>query len=295
MTVTATASDKARWETEGWCLLEGFMPDDLVGAAQDEVAKLFPSAEDFAEDRDPERNEPFRTDSHSVQPRFPFDAAVFNDLSLHESLMDLAEYFLGVSDLRLYQSMLSAKYGEGAESDEQLMHVDYGNHTLLVPRPDVGFQHLELFIYLNDVAESAATRVVSRQLTGEIPTERTYLNYNEYAHLYDAEVPAVGGSGSVFAYRSDVFHRGIRITEPATARFMLHVSFKPAHTDWLGFQSWPSAAESMAWHRFMQTATMRQLLMLGFPPPGHPYWNDDTLRGVAARYPALDMEPWRNA
>jgi hypothetical protein len=51
----------------------------------------------------------------------------------------------------------------------------------------------------------------------------------------------------------------------------------------------------MAWHRFMRHATLRQLTTLGFPEPGHPYWNDETLAGVAARYPALDMTPWRQA
>jgi hypothetical protein len=49
----------------------------------------------------------------------------------------------------------------------------------------------------------------------------------------------------------------------------------------------------MAWHRFMQGTNVRQLTMLGFPEPGHPYWNEATLRGVAARYPLLDMAPWR--
>jgi hypothetical protein len=290
------SSDRERWETEGWCLLEGLLPDEAVRAAQEEVARLFPSAEDFAADRDPERNRPWRTDSHTVMPQFPFEAAALNDLVLHEALLDLAEDFLGLGDLRLYQGMLSAKYSEGPLSDEQLLHVDYGNHTLVVPRPDVGYQHLELFVYLSDVTpETAATRMVSRQLTGGIPTERTYLSVADYAPLYEAEVPASGGAGSVLAYRPDVFHRGVRMTASGAARFMLHVSFKPAHTDWLGSQAWPGAAEGMAWHRFMQRTNVRQLTVLGFPPPGHAYWNEETLRGVAARYPSLDMAPWREA
>ncbi len=292
----ATAADKRRWETEGWCLLEGLVPADVIAAAREELPRFFPTAEEFAADVDHERNEPFRTDSHSVMPRFPFEAGAFNDLVLHECLMDLAEDVLGLSDLRLYQGMVSGKYSGGALSDEQLLHVDYGNHTLVVPRTDAGFQHVELFVYLSDVtAEHAATRMVSRRLTGEIPVERTYLSVEDYAHLYEAEVPAVGGPGSVLAYRPDVYHRGVRMTAPASARFMMHVSFKPAHTDWLGSQAWPGAAEGMAWHRFMQRADQRQLSMLGFPPPGHPYWNEATLRGVAARYPLLDMSPWREA
>ena len=36
-------------------------------------------------------------------------------------------------------------------------------------------------------------------------------------------------------------------------------------------------------------------MLLGFPKPGHPYWTPETIAGVAARYPGLDMEPWRSA
>ena len=28
------ASEKAQWETDGWCLLEALLPDDVVRAAQ---------------------------------------------------------------------------------------------------------------------------------------------------------------------------------------------------------------------------------------------------------------------
>jgi hypothetical protein len=66
-------------------------------------------------------------------------------------------------------------------------------------------------------------------------------------------------------------------------------------TDWLGFHTWPVAAEGMAWHRFVRHASLRQLTVLGFPEPGHPYWNEETLLGVGARYPSLDMTPWRGA
>jgi hypothetical protein len=34
---------------------------------------------------------------------------------------------------------------------------------------------------------------------------------------------------------------------------------------------------------------------MGVPEPGHPYWNHATLTGVQARYPELDMNPWREA
>jgi hypothetical protein len=290
------AKEKSQWQEEGWCIVDGVFSAAEVKAAQQALPDLFPSAEEFARDVDPERNRPFRVDSHSVMPAFPFESAALNHLVLHDKIIDLAQEFLGMTDIRLYQGMVSAKYSNGALEDEQLLHVDYGNHTLVVPRPEVGFQHLELFIYLSDVTpETAATRMVSRRLTTDIPTERTYLSAADYAHLYQAEVPATGPAGAILAYRPDVYHRGVRMTGPDAARFMLHVSYKPVATDWLGSQAWPGAAEGLAWHRLMQQTTMRQLTMLGFPEPGHRYWNEETLRGVARRYPLLDMTPWREA
>ena len=91
-------------------------------------------------------------DSHRVMPRFPFEDSALNDIVVHDRIIDLAEQLLGITDLRLYQAMLSAKYGEAAAlSDEQLLHVDFANHTLVVPRHEPGYQQLEMFVYLSDV------------------------------------------------------------------------------------------------------------------------------------------------
>ena len=277
-------------------MLEDLLPADEVAAAQAAVADLFPSAEAVHAARGSDGADASDVRWDAEKPVFPFESMALNRLCVHEALIDLAQDLLGTEDVRLYQGMASAKYFEGHHDDEQLLHVDYANHTLVVPRADAGFQHLELFVYLSDVTpERAATRMVSRRLTADVPVERTYLSLSEYASLYAGEESASGPAGSVLAYRPDVYHRGTTLTEPGAARFLLHVAFKPVGTDWLGFQAWPQAAEGMAWHRFMRHTDLRQLTVLGFPEPGHPYWNGETLRGVAARYPSLDMTPWRQA
>jgi Phytanoyl-CoA dioxygenase (PhyH) len=289
---------QAQWEEDGWVVVRDLLPPETIAAAQAVLPSLVPTADGFADNVDPVRNEPFRVDSHRIMPRFPFEDGALNDIVVHDRIIDLAQQLLGltVTDLRLYQAMLSAKYGEGALSDEQLLHVDFGNHTLVVPRHDPGYQQLEMFVYLSDVSpESGATRVVSRRLTPDIPVERTYLSPTDYAELYQAEIPATGPAGSILAYRPDVYHRGVRMKAPRSARFMVHVSYKPAATDWLGSHGLPNAAEDMSWYRFVQHANERQLTVLGFPPPGHPYWTAQTLAGVAARYPMLDLSPWRDA
>ena len=293
MTVPSIGECKQRWDQHGWCVLEGVIPASDLAAAQRALAELFPSAEAFADNTDPDRNALFRTAERAPRPEFPFERGALNRLVVHEALIELAHTLLEVDDVRLYQAMVNAKYSDGAADYDQLLHVDYANHTLLVPRSDVGYQHLETFVYLSDVTpETAATRFVSRVHTRDIPIERTYLRYDEYAHLYALEEPATGPAGSVLVYRPDVFHRGVPLTAKRAARFMAAVAFKPARTDWIGYHALPARAEDMAWHRFMRNATLQQLMVLGFPPPGHGYWTAETVAGVGARYPSLDMTPW---
>lgn len=288
------AAVKDEWTVKGWCVVEDVIPPDVLVEAQDALPSLFPTADEFARDVDPERNRPFRSDGGWPRPTFPFERSALDQVVLHDRMLDLAEALLETDDPRLYQAMAIAKYANATQEHEQLLHADYGNHTLVVPRADAGFQHLETFVYLTDVTrDTAATRFVSREHTAHIPVERTYLHLEEYADLYELEECASGPAGSVLVYRPDVYHRGVELTAPGAARFMLAVAFKPAALDWVGFHSVQVRAEDMSWDRFMRFATVRQLTALGFPKPGDAYWTDETIAGVQARYPSLDISPWR--
>jgi hypothetical protein len=155
---------------------------------------------------------------------------------------------------------------------------------------------METFVYLNDVGpDNGATHFVSRRRTHSIPVEQHTLSFEEFAELYDDPADASAPAGSIVVYRPDVYHRSSDFTDPVQARFMLHVAFRPAAAEWAGYQAWPFRGFSPEWHNFVQGATPRQLKVLGFPAPGHAFWTDETLAGVARRYPGLDMTPWRAA
>ena len=191
-------------------MIEDVIPPDLLAGARAALPAVFPTADEFADQVDPDRNASFLTERDAPRPQFPFEAEALNRVALHDTIIDIAEQMLEVEDLRLYQAAVTAKYANAAPDYEQLLHVDYANHTLVVPRTDVGYQHVTMFIYLSDVTpETGATRVVSREHTADIPVERTYLHLEEYAHLYALEESASGPAGSVFVYRPDVFHRGV--------------------------------------------------------------------------------------
>jgi hypothetical protein len=285
----------SRWKSVGWCVIEGAFVGAELAEAQDACRSLFPTAAEMDSGVDDERTAPWRT-SDAPWPEFPFDSKALNHLVVHDALIDMAEELLGTKDVRLYQGTLTAKYAKQSSGFNQLLHTDYPNHTILVPRPDPGYQQLETYIYLSDVStKNGATRFVSRDLTAEIPVERHTLRLDDYAHLYDDPGEGTGPAGSVVAYRPDVYHRSVDRTESGVSRFMLHVAYRAAGADWAGYQAWPFKGLTPAWHNFVQGAGVRQLAAVGFPKPGHPYWTEETLAGVQARYPGLDMSPWRAA
>jgi hypothetical protein len=282
------------WERDGWCVLEEAIPPEDLAAAQSALGLLFPTAAEMDSGDDGERTGPWRT-WDAAWPEFPFRSTRLNKLVVHDVLIDLACALLGTDDVRLYLALATAKYAGQSSGYNQLLHTDYPNHSLVVPRRDAGYGHLETFVYLNDVStRNGATRLVSRTRTAGIPVEQHTLNLDDYGELYRDPGEASAPAGSVVAYGPDVYHRSVDVIEPGQARFMLHVAYKPAARDWVGYQAWPIKGFSPEWHKFVAQASVRQLTVLGFPQPGDPFWNDQTVAGVGARYPGLDMSPWRS-
>jgi ectoine hydroxylase-related dioxygenase (phytanoyl-CoA dioxygenase family) len=283
---------KQQWEEDGWCVIEGAIPASDLAGAQDAMSRLFPTAAEMEAGADDEHNIRWKT-WDAKWPEFPFHSSRLNNLVLHPVVVKVAEELLGTTDLALYMGIVTAKYSGQSSGFNQLFHTDYPNHMVVVPRHEVGYQQVEFFVYLTDVTlEDGATRLVSLRKTAGIPVERHTLNYIDYADLYDDPGNAAGRAGSIVAYRPDVYHRSVDVEEPGHRRVMLHVSFKPRRADWGGYQSWAFKGLQPEWSKFVQQATCRQLTLLGIPEPGDPYWNEETLAGVSARYPGLDMSPW---
>jgi ectoine hydroxylase-related dioxygenase (phytanoyl-CoA dioxygenase family) len=283
---------KARWDTDGWCVVPGAIPPDELAAAQDAVHRYFPTPAELAELGGAKSGQWHTWDA--PWPEFPFHSKRLNTLVLHDNVIDLAEAFLGTTDLACYMGIVTAKYAQQASGYNQLLHADYPNHMLVVPRHEPGYQQVEFFVYLTDVTtEDGATRFVSWQRTKDIPVERHTLNYVDYAALYDDASDAAAPAGSVVAYRPDVYHRSVDHTDPTRYRVMIHVSFRHRDAGWGGYQAWPFRGFSPELTKYVEAASPRQLVLLGIPLPGHPYWDEVTIAGVQARYPGLDMSPWR--
>jgi hypothetical protein len=309
----ARDDEVATWRDDGWVLLEGLVPADVIDAALDDLWQVFPTAAQYHQDPEgvteewlgrprapkeiftwPPDGPGFRPEQHKWRREFPFPGSgALNRLCVHPSVVDFMERALATTDLRIYQAQLSAKYA-GATNYEQPMHTDR-NHSWLPSGSDPRWLHVEGFLYLSDVDDGTApTHLVSVRDTADRSTTVPLFMPRSDPAIYAAERPARGVRGSLLAYRADVFHRGVDLTAPGGARYLLNISYKRTGHDWIGFHSMQSRATAPEWVTFVEESSPRELELFGFPPPGHEIWDGALLDATAERYPKLDLGPWRD-
>jgi ectoine hydroxylase-related dioxygenase (phytanoyl-CoA dioxygenase family) len=213
--------------------------------------------------------------------------------STHPRLIELVEHLLGTRDLLLSQAAVWAKYA-GTGDFEQGLHLDYQGNTLVVPRDDGDYRQVNMILYYTDVpADLGPTYVVSQEKTRALPLWPTHRTRKKDPNLYKHERPILANAGDLLVFSMRTWHRASEMTADAGVRFSHHFVWRAAAHHFQGYQQWSSKGESEDLQRFVSRATPRQREVLGFPRPGHPYWNDDMLSAVALRYPQMDLAPYR--
>ena len=186
---------------------------------------------------------------------------------------------------------LWAKYG-GAANYDQPLHRDFGSHSLVVPRPDRRYQQLTSFIYLSDVTdEDGPTRIVPYD-RGQGRPVHSPVSRVRCARRRRGVAPS-DRPGSLLVYRTDILHRGSNITGTGRSRFSLLADYQVRGTTWGGKMAWPKQSPQR-WAKLIPQCTVRERDLFGFPRPGDPYWNDQTLADVALRYPGMDLTTYRD-
>ncbi len=310
----ATETEVTTWRTDGWVLVHGLVGTDEIDALAEDLRASFPSPAELHADPEgvyerwrgrpkeaeevfvwPDEGPGFRPAQQRWMAAFPFPGTgALNRMCVHPSIVDFAERALGSADIRLYQAHASAKYA-GVTNYEQPMHTDR-NHSWLPAGSVAPWWNLEGFLYLTDVTEADnPTRLVSVRDTGHVDNPYGVVMPRTEPGVYAAERPAPGVRGSYLAYRSDCYHRGAPFGSGTGARIVAAVAFKHAEVEWIGYDTQQNRSTGIEWTVFVEGSTPRELALFGWPPPGHPVWDERLLRQTQERYPALDLAPWRAA
>jgi len=217
-----------------------------------------------------------------------------NLIALHPRLINLAKRALQTDKVHLYQGQAWAKY-TGETNYEQPFHCDFGNHTLTVPSTEAIHNSITFIILVTDVTEDLGpTHYVPKSLSQPIAGIEEALSRPE--NLTKALLPhshsTAAGAGALFAYGIDVFHRGTNLIAPEGFRYVVTSCFRRTDNTQIGYSAWPFHS-TKPWHNLINHATPEQLGCLGIPLPGDRYWNDETLRLSALRWPDWDMSAWQ--
>ena len=275
---------------QGFTVVEGFLAPDELQAAQRSLWLHFPRPEEYFADPDAPAHAKFAVNQFAGNVRGPWKSWDLNRLAFHPDLVDMASRFLGATDLRLYKTELWAKYA-GAVDYDQRHHRDFGNHSLVVPKRADPMRQMTSFILLSDVDEqSGPTRVVPLRAGRDVPYWPNVLPAGAFAA---DEVAITGPAGTLFTYRTDILHRGSSISGAGRSRFVLLADYEVWDTRWTGKMAWPDVSNSRHWTEMIERATPSERQLFGFPAPGDPYWDPQTIADVQARYPAMDMTPYR--
>ena len=276
-------------DERGFVLVPDFLEPDELSSAQEGMWRHYPKPEDYF--ANPGKYPSFEKPMGGIR-NFPWLSLALNCIVLHPALIAVAERILGSADIQLCKAELLAKYA-GAAVYAQGFHRDYGNHTLAVPRKDGCWKELTTIIYLSDITQAtAATTFIPRTHTDHIELGHTALPDQPPP---DLEERAVGPAGSLVLYFYDVFHRAVQFEESGASRFIIFADFRQTDMTWAGKHAFPIAGNRPEMNELVEQINARQRTVLGFPPPGHAYWNGQTIADTQVRYRNMVMAPYMAA
>jgi hypothetical protein len=274
------------WD-KGFTVVEGFLDPETLAAAQAALWGIYPTPDAYF--ADPSAHPRLARSQFAGLRFFPYESWALNRVAVYPDLVDAAERFLTAKDIEIYKVELWAKYA-GAIDYDQPHHRDFGNHTLVAPRLDGAHAQMTTFILLSDVTElDGPTKLVPLEHTRDLPL---IPDRQPMGAFFDKEVAAVAPAGSLMIYKTDVLHRGSDFKAPGRSRFVMLVDFQARGWRWNGKMSWPDHANHPGMKGAMVQMSVRERDLFGWPPPGSDYWNAQTLRDTAARYPGMDMTPY---
>jgi ectoine hydroxylase-related dioxygenase (phytanoyl-CoA dioxygenase family) len=280
-----TDQHQANLLRHGYAIVPGFLNAEELAAARKNFSQYFPTADELS--ATPQRYGSIFEDPEHQQVEFPFASDTLNDISTHPELIGFVERVLGTSDVLLSQAAIWAKYAGTGDFDQGL-HLDYQGNTLVVPRDDGTYRQVNMILYYTDVGDDLGpTYVASQEKTRDLPLWPTHRPRKKNAALYEHERPVLACAGDLLIFSMRTWHRASEITAAAGHRFSHHFVWRAAAHGFQGYHHWPQHGENPELQRFIERASPRQREVIGFPKPGDPYWNDETLAAVKLRYPKI--------
>ena len=290
--------DVEKWQKEGAVIIKDIFSNKEIKSVHNDIDKVFGYKEGGAPIIK-NYGDPVTTEEQFLNfENISFDCSpALNLIAVHPQLISFAKDALDTKVIRLYQSQAWAKFS-GETDFEQLLHCDYGNHTLTVPSKNITQNSITFSMYFSEVTEEQGpahyvTRTDSEKIDRISEKFLDNSNLNRIQKLLAPfERTTAGLAGTIFAYGIDIFHRATNITEPEAYRYAVTSCFKKAGNDSIGYTAWPYHQEK-PWNIIFENASPQQMNCFGVPMPGDPFWDNNTIRLANLRYLDWDMSEYK--
>lgn len=315
--LTITDAQELQWRQQGYCIVDN--PNFTVEGARREASFSTSSA-----------NHEFGSKDGSFE--FPCGLPNVDDIPIR--LQNVAQRLLRTDRVVLSQAdvwIKTPKPQTELSNDDQRMHCDFGNNTV-VPRRWDEPSALAAIVYFDGPEEcgGGGTAVVARQgphdaaffrekmmvqpgyggrpwLNNRTTAERWFLEHRPQEfqfreQLYKREKLCEPKVGRVLLYRLDIWHRGTPLVS-GSRRVMNLVFIDPADPSFAGRWN-PGFWKNSYWwvggryappDRVFCRMTPEQRMLIGYPPKTDTkYWNAELLALLELRFPQeFDSSPYR--
>jgi hypothetical protein len=265
---------------EGFIIVPDFISGDQLTKLQAAQRRVLPTYEQI-------KNDPPQDQAgHSLLKCFPHE-----ELDLYRATMDpesikFARKWLKTQDIHMRVGCLIARYpghsAGGIGFDDSNLHIDNGNNSLLPVTEDLReFGQIGFWIHLEDVEEDQAPlRLVPKR----------------YGRDMTKSIPLVCKGGTLCIFTNFSLHSASAYARKDGQRFTFGYAFGRADHYWEGLINYTQLGKNTpVFQKFIGGLTAAQRQLWRFPPAGHPYYTEQTLKLLEDQYPGWDADEYRRA
>ena len=265
---------------EGFIIVPDFISGDELTKLQAAQRRVLPTYEQIKDDI------PQGQAGHSLLKCFPHEELDLYRATMNPESIKFARKWLKTQDIHMRVGCLIARYPGhsrgGIGFDDSNLHIDNGNNSLLPVTEDLReFGQIGFWIHLEDVEEDQAPlRLVPKR----------------YGRDMTKCIPLVCKGGTLCVFTNFSLHSASAYARKDGQRFTFGYAFGRADHYWEGLINYTQLGENTpVFQKFIGGLTAAERQLWRFPPAGHPYYTEQTLKLLEDQYPGWDADEYRRA
>ena len=265
---------------EGFIIVPDFISGDELTKLQAAQRRVLPTYEQIKDN--PTQDQA----GHSLLKCFPHEELDLYRATMNPESIKFARKWLKTQDIHMRVGCLIARYPGhsrgGIGFDDSNLHIDNGNNSLLPVTEDLReFGQIGFWIHLEDVEEDQAPlRLVPKR----------------YGRDMTKCIPLVCKGGTLCVFTNFSLHSASAYARKDGQRFTFGYAFGRADHYWEGLINYTQLGENTpVFQKFIGGLTAAERQLWRFPPAGHPYYTEQTLKLLEDQYPGWDADEYRRA